>query len=1176
MKKRTYVGAVTRPVSLTSAIRVENPYSEQNTGQYGTSVQSYDSLTGDYFPDRQNYPTLLGLHVLLEDGNAAVANSEVTWTGGNTVSWEVTRNGVTTAVTAQSTGVFTLSGQQLRVRLNQTAEDGNVTVRAKGTFYDSVGRAHSAVAELPLTLSVSTTTNLVLLRDKLDTRGYVGEFFRLNPLTLDTLAKVDNADNWKKRCAVQLCDGTTPLPDAFRISSSVAVMLAGVFDDNLPNPNRYHSGDVVVCGMQLYECVDYYENSFTWDTPENLTDGALYYFGLRVFQVSTSDGTHCTLREILPEDEYLEDSPLGLAYYFWFYRTPDGRLVQCTEDTEWLDAAWSAHGTATKEVVVDLTKVQQVRLVCRAGHIPYGELEDYLDADGLLRPDKLLHGFREVSFDVGVELPDAERIVVSDIAHCRLERPDLASSTVTVVKRALVTAGGTTLNDLTETSPHNAATQSWVEKLYKIEWFLTKPDATEVSIGTGEWLQITPAQLATLYGAALNADAMPAMTVAVEPRYPKLTGNNYVEGYQRGASAITPSQQQGNKGFLKQLDFWLLDTTDNEGETTQGMKLRRNNILRFAGGGWAPAVRISEEMAADAELALFHRNAFGGYAPYCNAGEYSPEGYVESVLRPYFAGTLTGWYAESDGGWPRLYKVDTGNAAAVASLQEGVHNFLHDVNSNNHSDWLLEAHALLPWETTETKYTTGVGFGFGVYLLDHQEGDSGWEWNGIFTDRTEWDGIDFSRYYLPPTAFSPGPSTQITEGGRTVFRNFFYLAHPQGGIGGASAAGILGSTMFNESGRAYPKVDDVNALTNAERARANNHVATDCTPFAEGGWHTLNTLVTSQELLYSRRNPFLATMFGSGISSNDACSSEATWRQNGGFRHKVSGAAGYGYGAWSTKLPVKSATNSTNDASADINNYKGKEQCMESQLAASFAAEFGIAKTTDTLSPNYFVVYGGRYYWMAPDGVESLTDGYMNVRVYRELSDTLTGYDSGGTQTTCEFAAILRMSLMGGMNLSGDIYMYAQGGAEVIGECTVSGSASVGNPVAAWLIPDQAAWLSDTAVTKDSPAKFLIEDCADAIKTGEGTNLANGYYARRLGYSPLKAANGGGLASYECCYGYTANNWNNTVGKRARIALRFRGSAYFAACSPRYWHAFSAASFTYRSNGGSAQALLGT
>ncbi len=1076
MKKRTYVGSVTRPISLTAAIRVENPYNDQHTNQYGTLSQALDTLTGEYYPNRSTYPTLLGLHVLLEDPNSATAASEVQWTGSNTVAWEVIRNGVTTAITAQSLGDFTLSGSQLRVRMNQTMADGSVKVRATGTFYDSVGRAQTAVAEEPLTLSASTATNLVLLRDKLGTAGYVGEFYRLNPLTLDTLAKVNNAANWKKKCAVKLCDGTVPLPDAFPIDSG---------------------GDP------------------------------------------------------MDEGDYA-DTPQGSAFYFWFYRTPDNRLVQCTEDTEWLDAAWLPSGTASKEVTVDLTKVKHVLLVCRAGYIPYGQMEDYVDADGLVRPEKLYLGFREVTFDVGVELPEVERIVDADVAKCRLERTELASSSFSIVKRALVTAGGRTLNDLTETSPHGSGTQSWVEKLYNFTWGVVKANGDEVTIGTGEWLQITPAQLATLYGGALNADAFPEMTISVEPRYPKLTGNNYVEGYVRGASAVTPSQQQGNKGFLKQLDFWLMDTTDNTGETTQGMKLQRNNILRFAGGGWAPAVRISPEMAADAELELWRKNSGGSYVKYCDAGQYDPESYVESVLRPYFRGTLSGWYTEADGGWPRLYKKDGSN--------------------------YLEAHAVLPWETTETKYTIGIGFGFGVYLLDHQLREGGeWEWNGIFTDVHEWDGIDFSRYYLPPTAFSPGPATQITENGKTVLRNFFYLAHPQGGIGGVSAAGILGSTMFNEAGRAYPKTDDIHALTNATRARANNSVAGRSYPFAEGGYHTLNTLVTSQELLYSRRNPFMATLFGSGISSNDTCNSEATWRQNGGFRHKVSGASAYGYGAWNSNLPVKSAASSSKNASEDMNDYHGKEQCMESQIAASFAAEFGIAATTNVSSPVYFTVYGGKYYWMKPEAIDSLAEGYMNVRMYRELHDTLTGYGSGGTQTTCDFTAILRMSLMGGMNLSGDVYAYTQGGAEVIGECTVAPATSkTGNPVTSYLIPDQKKWLNDSDITKDSPAKFLIETSADAIKTGEGTNLADGYYGRRIGYSPLKASNAGGLTSYECCYGYTSNNWATAVDKHARIGLRFRGIAHYTTSSPRYWSATYSASHELRSSGGSTQALIGT
>ena len=1089
MKKRTYVGAATRPVSLTPVIRVENPYNEQHTDQYGTLTQSYDTLTGDYYPDRNTYPTLLGLHVLMKDPNGSTPDTEVVWSGQNTVAWEVVRNGVTIQITAQSTGIFTLYGSQLRVKLNQRESDGNVLVRATGTFCDSTGRVQTAVAEEPLLLSSSTATNLTLLRDKLGTAGYVGEFFRLNPLTLHTVERVDNADNWKKKCAVQLCDGTVPLPDAFP-----------------------------------------------------LTDG----------------------ESPLDDDSY-DNLESGSAFYFWYYRTPDNRLIQCTEDTEWFDAAWLESGTASKEVAVDLTKVKHVRLVCRAGHIPYGQMDDYLDEDGLLRPEKLLLGFREQTFDVGVELPDVERIVVADIAHCQLERTELASSSVTIKKRALVTAGGTTLNDLSETTPHSSSSQSWVEKLYAIEWFVTRANGTEVSIGTGEWLQITPAQLATLYGGVLNADAMPAMSVSVEPRYPKLTGNNYVEGYMRGASAITPSQQQGNKAFLKQLDFWLIDTTDNAGVTTRGMKLQRNNILRFAGGGWAPVVRISQEMEADAELELWRKNANGAFVKYCDAGRYDPVRFVEAVLRPYFRGTLQGWYEEDDGGWPRLYKVEDSN--------------------------YVEAHAVMPWETTETKYTIGVGFPFGVYLLDHVVGDSGWEWNGIFTDVTEWDGIDFSQYYLPPTAFSPGPATQIVENGKTVFRKFFYLSHPQGGIGGVSAAGILGSTMFNEAGRAYPKTDDVSVLTNASRARANNSVASRSYPFAEGGFLTLDTLITSQELLYSRRNPFLDTLFGSGISSNDPCTNEETFHDNGGIRHKVSGAAGYTYGTWSSSLPVKSATNSSNNASADMNDYHGKEQCMESQLAASFAVEFSIVKTTDGLSPEYFVMYGGKYYWEKPTGIDSLEEGFMNVRVYRELSDTLTGYKTDGTQTTCEFEAVLRMSLMGGLNLSGDIYAYVQGGAEAIGTCDTDPAVSkTGNPVSCYLIPDQTKWLLDTAVTINNPEglttdelpenlMFLIEKSQDAIMLTtvgeEPKNLADGYSARRLGYSPMKLAAGGGLASHECHYVYSRNEWGS-LNKRVRLALRFRGHAFTSHCSPRYWYANNAASNTNRPNGGSAQALIGT
>lgn len=1091
MKKRTYVGAVTRPVSMALAIRVENPYSEQHTGQHGTLTQSFDTLTGEYYPNRRQYPTLLGLHVLTADPNTAAAQTEVAWGGQNTVAWEVVRGGVVTPVTAQTVGDFTLSGHQLLVKMNQTLADGNVTVRATGTFVDSVGRPQTAIAEQPLGLSASTATNLVLLRDRLGTAGYVGEFFRLNPLKLDTVAKLDQASNWKRRCAVQLCDGTTPIPDAFPLSSG---------------------GDAA------------------------------------------------------DEADYA-DTPEGSAFYFWYYRTPDGRLIRCTEDTEWLDAAWTAHGTASKEVAVNLTKVRQVRLVCRAGYIPYGQMEDYLDEDGILRPEKLYLGFREQTFDVGVELPEVERIDVADIAYCSLERTELASSTVTAVKRALVTAGGTTLNDLGETEPHGSSTQSWVEKLYSIEWFATRPDGDEVSIGTGEWLQITPAQLAALCGAALNADAMPELSVSVDPRYPRLTGNNYVEGYQRGALAVTPSQQQGNKEFLKQTDFFLLDTTDNEGETTTPRMLQRNNLLRFAGGGWAPVVGISQAMADDAALELWRKDAGGTYVKYCDAGAYDPEAFAEQVLRPYFAGTLTGWYAEPDGGWPRLYKEDS----------EGEY---------------IEAHALLPWETTETKYTIGVGFPFGVYLLDHVVGRSGWEWNGIFTDVTEWDGIDLRPYYLAPTAIAPGPCG-LAAGNR--LRNFFWLQRPSGWGGGYDGNITDGDDAFNQDGRHYPwmagATSGATLTQNMNYARANNNVAARSYPFAELGYHALNTLITAQELLYSRRNIFGAGFFGSGISANDPCTTEAEWRKNGGLRFRAEGSEAWNYVQWVADCRLVTSYETTHNWSYALSNGKGKEQVMESQMAASFAAEFGIAATTDAVSPVLYTMYGARYWWMAA-GTATLTDGYMNCRVYRVVEGRASGSVRGNTSVTeqLQWQACLRMSLFAGMNLSGDVYVYAQGGADVI--LTAMEAGTIGLKAAAWLVTDQRHWDHDTASShtmadgadgypeslQDSE-KFLIEKNPHALRLDDGTavNLDNDWSRHRLGYSPLSLQRGGDADSGECAYNYVKHYTRVAKGHRVRPGLRFRGLATSPLCCPRFWYGYTPVSYSpARAYGCSAQALIGT
>lgn len=618
----------------------------------------------------------------------------------------------------------------------------------------------------------------------------------------------------------------------------------------------------------------------------------------------------------------------------------------------------------------------------------------------------------------------------------------------------------------------------------------------------------------------------------------------YVEAYTPGTTDVTPVKSYGDKALLKRFDFYLLDTTRNTGTTTHPVgKLQANNLLRFAdGGAWASVVGITAAQAADALLELYVKQD-GEYVQYCAAGEYDAEAYVTDVLRPHYAGTLT-----YDG--PELYKSDG----------EGGY---------------VEAHALCPWETTETKYTIGLAADRKIYVLDNVVGESGYVWKGIFIGRTEWDGIDLTPYALEKTAIAPCPVCTINDNGTHKTRSFFYLY--QGDTNCQSYVGLNGLHMFDVGNRTYPRSVDISQVANMNMARANNADPSSPLPFAEGGYFALDAFIIAQELLYSRRNPFRGTQFGSGISSNDTCNSETSWRTNGGVRFRKSDAAAPSYATFSVNTPFYyNASAQRSDWSNTLNQYAPKEQCMESQIVASFITEFGLAATTDATAPNYFNVYGGKYYYMAVADAEGLDEGYMNVRVYREIEAHDTPwYDAEGNAVTYDIAVVLRMSLMGGANLSGDFFAYWGGGAEVVGTCgenTASGT--FGHLLDFYLQPDQSKWQHETSYTKNAGGRFDFEADDAYLHLGQAVTTANSYAIQRHAYVPMFSKGGGNMAQGECYYSYMGKYWSSTQGQRARVGLRFRGYAYYAYCSPRYWFANYAASYTYRYIGCSAQARI--
>lgn len=568
-------------------------------------------------------------------------------------------------------------------------------------------------------------------------------------------------------------------------------------------------------------------------------------------------------------------------------------------------------------------------------------------------------------------------------------------------------------------------------------------------------------------------------------------------------------ETHGNKSFLEQWDFFLADTTQNEGATTKPVgKLMRNNLLRFSDGRFAPTVGITEAMRAECDVELYLDAAHTQKV--CDAGAFDAESFYN---------------------------------------EHGIHS-LYDASGN-------EVRQLLPWETTETKYTIGLGREDTVYLLDNVIGNSGKQWCGVFRQPVIFDGIDVSKYPLAPTAISPSPV--CTVGNKT--RCFFYLYEGENNCKSSSGEGGI-CTLFS-NGRTYPRTNDMHQINDMNWSRANNADPESPVPFAEGGYHALNTYITCNEVLHGTKYLHDSGLFGSGISSNDSYSTEELWKKNGGVRYRKTGESEWKYAAFSSQTDIyNNASGNRTTMSIFLNKEHPKEQVMESQMAASFAMETGIAQNTE------FEFYGGTYRWVS--ATETDGSGRMNIRVYKVMSQTVSAYLSDGTPQQFDIEVCLRFSLLGGFNFSGDVFAYWGGGYEQVG--TKDTSSLTGNPISIYLEPDQKTWMRETLVSKSNLGIFDFEEAYN--KLTETVNLGDGYAKNRSPYSGWKTEEGGNISSGQCFRTWDNGHWGLTLNTRYRIAARFRGSASAGTCSGRYLSADYAVTSANRYIAGSAQFLL--
>lgn len=556
-----------------------------------------------------------------------------------------------------------------------------------------------------------------------------------------------------------------------------------------------------------------------------------------------------------------------------------------------------------------------------------------------------------------------------------------------------------------------------------------------------------------------------------------------------------------------------------------------NNHFRFVSGAFAPTVGITEAMRAACDVQLYTD--------------------VEHTI-PL---TLKNGVVVTDKAGAHPYDAtEVYNSLGLVDLYDGEGN---------------KVRQLLPWETTETKYSVMIGRYDTIYPVDRQTGESGKVLSGIFKCQVRYDGIDTGKYPLLSTALAPCPVT--TVGNKT--RNFFY-AYTVGDANTTNGAGGDGEnmcSMYVNDGRTYPRISDMSQITNMQKARANNADTNAPLPFAEGSYHGVNTFILCMELLYGTKYLHDNNLFGSGISSNDACNSENTWLDNGGVRCKEQGTAEWTYSGFGGSTPFGyNEKLEKQNFSLFVNSYCPKEQCMESQMAASWAAEFGIAENTE------YEAYGTTYRYKNITGVKGLADGVMNCKVYSKKIGTCKGYKDANTLATYDLELSLRMSLMHGMNVSGDVFVYWGGGCEMVG--TNKGSTDSArlekNYIDFYLEPNQSKWVNESAVSKNNLGTFGFEAVYGKIGIFGPPILSDGYCKKRLGYTPYKIADGGNISSWQCLYSWPHPYWSYTLNQRARIVVRLRGSANSAVCSARYLDARNSAASTYVYYGGSAQCRI--
>ena len=605
------------------------------------------------------------------------------------------------------------------------------------------------------------------------------------------------------------------------------------------------------------------------------------------------------------------------------------------------------------------------------------------------------------------------------------------------------------------------------------------------------------------------------------------------------------------------------EENENEDGTVNYEILKRNNIFKFKNNNeYAKTVSITQnEMdscCSDSLLSHQFTLTVGNYSSIVkNSGsKYNPESIVSSINTAY-----SNWRS----------------AGKPSDLGENMAKYTDEIKLHDDTSDSYISHIVMPWETVSQDMSVYIANTKTLYLVDHIQGDSGKVYTFISKQPVTIDGVgeDISDWKLDPTGLSPSRiftinSTAVGGASRTVTR-----CHYTTRLGASNCYGRMGDCgvrVFYNNGT-YPRSGDLQQINLMGWARNNNKIATNSYPYAEGGYHALNTYISSLEIEYGTKYLHNPSLFGSGISSNDAAN-ESTWETKNGIRYKLSTASSWTYTNWNSTSFLKNsggAAPSTNHNSYAFNSEAAKEKCMESQMAASWAETFGIE------SDNKFTtIYGGTYWFKNANGDEGSLNKNMAVKIFKSLKFDQDSYNSSGEKVIYNIEVVLMISLFNGVQISGDIFGYCGGGAEHVATVTTNEQLNRTDnniPCKVYIEPDQRKWLRESSSYKDNLEEFDFENSYKYM--GEFITDFDGFVKDRVSYTGKRKTKGGAVNTYMCSYNWSYNYFNNsTLNRRTRLALRFFGSAYYVACSPRTLRSYHAVSYAHWYSGGFAQVLL--